>query len=423
MNKKLVELALLEGKKRLSKQTGYIHLFIEDPTFSSQDSIPILENFLYAYSLMRSRIAQNVQEGKDLLENLLHFEKDGNFPVYLHEYPICRDKQFASQLLPAFFYLLKDFKSGMGEMLTHRIRMLSEKITKTLRNEPLSVLSQNRLDAFQGKFTGDNWTPSSSAEWGEFCVCSQMCGLSLEKATEFWDSKRHVFIGKGKDRLQEESEPAITLFDLFMGDVFDSLSARALAESAIHLRAALIQPCTKMKKEEGPFSVIIDESGRQCFTLYSGDAKATNSLVIEAKKGAFKAQDKGNGKYEILYTYDEELPSELESTELNFYVDDKQTVFIGEEKATAFQPGDTLKIHSPYLLVSAVIETDPSQGQWMGHISKGNRSFQKSKAPHAAYDWKIGWRTLRRESKAFAKISIEVNPCLLDKKDCQQQDP
>jgi hypothetical protein len=423
MNKKLVELALLEGKKRLSKQTGYIHLFIEDPTFSSQDSIPILENFLYAYSLMRSRLAQNIQEGKDLLENLLHFEKDGNFPVYLHEYPVCRDNQFSSQLLPVFFYLLKDFKSGMGEMLTRRIQMLTERIKKTLCKEPLSVLSQNRLDAFQGNFKEESWMPSSSAEWGEFCICSQMSGLSLEKATEFWDSKRHVFIGKGKDRLQEESEPAITLFDLFMGDVFDSLSARALKGHSIHLRASLIQPCAKMKKENGSYSAIIDESGRQSFTLYSGDAKITNSLVIEAKKGTFKVLDKGNGKYEILYSYDEELPSEMDSTELNFYIDDKQTVFIGREKATAFQAGDTLEIHSPYLQVSAVIETDPSQGQWMGHISKGNRSFQKSKAPHAAYDWKIGWRTLRRESKALAKISIEIKPCLLDKKDCQQLAP
>ncbi len=408
MKPKTLELALEEGKRRLSKQTGYIHLFTEDPSTSFQDSIPILENFLYAYALMRSKTAQNILEGKELIERLLHFEKDGNFPVYLHEFPICRDSQFSSQLLPVIFYLLKDFKEGMGEVLSYKVLNLSEKIIEHLQKEPLSTFSKNRLDAFLGTFTGKEWEPASPAEWGEFCVCSQMNGLPLDRVTALWDSSRGVFVGPCKERWQEGEEPAVTLLDLFMGEVFDAFSARAQVSHPVHLKAPLIQTCEKIEVKKSPFIVLIEEDHRQCFTLYSGDKAKVDSFVIEAKKGSFEIQDKGNDLYEILYAFSEDIPGEVDSTEISLYASEGQTIFIGKEKATAFQSGEVLEVCSESVIVKAVVQTDPSQGQWMGHISKGNRSFQKSKVQHSAYDWKIGWRTLRREEKAFLKISLEV---------------
>ena len=112
----------------------------------------------------------------------------------------------------------------------------------------------------------------------------------------------------------------------------------------------------------------------------------------------------------MLYTYDQDLPSEAEATELNIYVDEEQVIHIGEEKATAFQSGETFIIRAPSFEVRGCIETDPSQGNWMGHISKANRAFQRKAASHVAYDWKIGWRTLRREENAFAKLRFSLLP-------------
>jgi hypothetical protein len=363
---------------------------------------------LYAYALIRSKLTLNIQEGKALLEKLFCFEKEGNFPIYLHEYPTCKDGQFSSQLLPVLFYLLRDFPQGLGEALTKKTRALSERIVAHLEKEPLSTLSQNRLDAFLGRFKRDDWTPNSSAEWGEFCVCSQMSSLGIERALLNWDSKQHVYIGKSKERAQEKGEPALTLFDLFMGEAFGSFSARALSNHPVHLRAPLILPCMRVEKEGRPFSAIIEKDNRQSFTLYYGDKEKTHSFVIEAKKGSFAIDDLGKGVYEIVYTYDEEIPKELELTELSIFVDDEQSIYVGKEKATAFSSGDPLEIHSSHLKIGVTIDVDPGQGQWMGHILKGNRVFQKSKEKYTAYDWKIGWRTLRREEKAFAKLRIDV---------------
>ncbi len=64
-----------------------------------------------------------------------------------------------------------------------------------------------------------------------------------------------------------------------------------------------------------------------------------------------------------------------DSREISLYASEGQIIFIGKEKSTAFQSGKGLEAYSKSITVKVVIETDPNQGQWMGHISKGNRSF------------------------------------------------
>ncbi len=409
--RKLVELALTSYKKRYSLQTNFIHFFAADPLAVYQDTIPTLENFIYAYTLFRSKLVDNIQQGKSLLERLLPFEVNGNFPHYLHEYPNTFDPCHSSQFLPPLFYLLGDFSSILGESLLEKLQKLSERIVLYLKSlDSLSTIAKNRLEAFLGQFNPDAWVPKTSSEWADFCICSQMAKKPLSKAFAVWNPGCCVYIGDSLERLQDGLEPAVTLLDLFMAEAYRVFPTRALAAEVVHMKAALIQPIEPilLGKEE-PIAVLVEEKSRQCFTVYCGSSLETHSLTVEAKTGSFSIVPKGLQKYEIVYTYDEIVPSEEDSVEIALYLSahSSQTITVNAERATVFKAEETLHLTSPFLQIAATFLVDPNKGQFLGHISKANRSFQKNRKLYAAYDWKIGWRTLRRESKA--EVTLEIS--------------
>ena len=73
LKRKMIELNLAAGRKSQSAQTRYVHLNYESETV--HDTIPLLENFCFTLALLRSRSAEQVLEGKALLEKLLVFEE------------------------------------------------------------------------------------------------------------------------------------------------------------------------------------------------------------------------------------------------------------------------------------------------------------------------------------------------------------
>src|SRR5689334_2034105 len=106
--RKVIELALRAGKKRQSPQTGFVHHYYEAEE-QRHDTIPLFENFCFVLSLLRSRQSENMLEGLGLLQKLLKLEQDGNFPVYFHEFPVCRDGLLGIKLLPVFHAIQHDF--------------------------------------------------------------------------------------------------------------------------------------------------------------------------------------------------------------------------------------------------------------------------------------------------------------------------
>jgi hypothetical protein len=420
IKRKMAELALAAARKRVSPQTGFLHFWPDDPFLSRQDTIPLLENFLYAYALFRSKQAQNIQEAKALLDKLLIFEVSGNFPVYLHEFPETKDRQLSAHLLPVFFYLLKDFSLALGEGWTQKLEALCVRILKHLRQQEgsLGASAQAKMTAFQGCFDPETWHPKSPAEWAEFCLCAQMSGLDFEKAAGKWDSHLAVFIGEAKERAQEETEPAVTLLDLFMGAYFGTFSKRALVDHPIHLKACLVHPFqSRQRKEESKengFRYLIQENQRQSLMVYWGSQEKLHSLVLEAKKGEFFLR--GNeSEIECLYTYPEELPSEEESTELSLYLNDavEHDLAIEGQKATVFHLGEEVSILSEGLCLAFRVEANPEEGTWMGHILKGDRSYQKSrKQIYGGYDWKLGLRTIQRKPSAQIRILLKIRNSL-----------
>ena len=406
--RKMLELALAHARHRISPQTGFVHGYLEQPFLSRQDTIPLFENFVYAYALVRSRLVENVQEAKALFEKLLAFECKGNFPLYLHEFPHCKDPQASSLYLPVLLYLLRDFSSVLGGGLSSAFDALSKRVISHLQSLPqLSKGAQKKVAAFTGTF---HPSPCHSIlEWIDECICYQMSSLELSFAREIWDPSLHLFIGPLKERDQEKLEPAVSLLDLFMGEAFQSFSLRAQqVEHPVFLRAALVQPI--VEKSTFPltsFRFLSQPGQRQKFFLYFKGKEQTHSLVFESKEGDIKMQEREGG-CTLFYSYSQELPTEETSEEWAFYLNasEQHSLSISGEKATVFQAGEELLISSSFLIRIRIEEIDL---KGMGHLSKGNRCFQKGQEdPYECYDWKIGWRTLKRKQEASLKIEIDL---------------
>src|SRR5262249_17912458 len=108
--KKINEIAYQAGRAFQSDETGFLHLAYHLPEDHIAHSIPVVENVLFALSLLRLKTQESVLEAKEILEKILHFQADlGNFPLYLHEFPNCRSYFIGADLLPAFYWILHHF--------------------------------------------------------------------------------------------------------------------------------------------------------------------------------------------------------------------------------------------------------------------------------------------------------------------------
>ncbi len=308
---KVIELNLAAAKKRKSKQTGFIHHCYEDP--KNSDTIPVIENFCYAEALLRSRLAENVLEGRALLEKLKAFEIDGLYPVYLHEYPNCRVKKPES------------IKTALPE----------------------------------------NWHP-----------------------------RFHAFI---EDKQQEKGEPELTLDDLRMGQLYNSFSKRALTDHPVHLRASLIEPSEVLNIENNdPFVRRLSEN---TFKIWWGDQSVTHTFALFTKGKLEKISEEEF----LIYLPEEHLEEEALEIKcfLNMHEENKITM-----KASTFKVAEVVEISSKELKIELSFYAD--EGNFLGHISHGNRPHSKNVTIFDAYDWQIALRSIRRPVNSIVRAIIKI---------------
>jgi hypothetical protein len=300
---------------------------------------------------------------------------------------------------------------ALGEELSHKLRTLQSSIILYLQErETLSLPAKSRLLATLGEFTSDSWKPEGPAMLAEWCICMEMMGLSIQEVVDAWDPYRAVFIGSASVRYQEGYEPAVTLFDLYMAEYYKKWPAKVMEPHLIHLRGSIIQPIEKhsITSFDKGYSLLIEKEKRQCLTLYFGDISCTHSFTIEAKKGKWEQIIESDGRVALTYLPEETLPSEEESQECALYVDAHPDIslYVSGTKATTFREKEEISIHSCFGKIAVSFEGE--RGDWVGHILKGNRSFQKKTEGYSAYDWKIGFRTLRRSSDSKVKIYLHI---------------
>lgn len=280
LTKELGEWALAAGRFFQSEQTGFVHLYQGNEELRAQ-TIPLLENALFALALLRSRLVEQVQEAKKLLKALLVFQnlqtgnEYGNFPVYLHEYPACRDPALGLQLLAPFFWILKQF----GHILGGELKQQLEKTVSLVIEHSLSIhhlkpfpyalavrLMAARL-AYGVLWANNVWQQAGREElerlshhqlegWqttkhlADILVGLQMVypalsqspwSLLWQRMKDTWHTSLACYTGPCVREWQAGEEPQVNLYDLFGGFFSGQFSRRSSLLSPCHMHGILIQ--------------------------------------------------------------------------------------------------------------------------------------------------------------------------------------
>ncbi len=410
MTKRPIDSALDAARKRLSPQTSWIHLCYEGDG-SKSDTIPLFENFCFAFALFRSRLSDDILQGKERLEKLLHFEADGAFPVYLHEFPAVRDHGLSIDLLPIFHHLHKEFAPVLGERLDARLLSLIARIVARAEAQPFAWPAGKRakLSAAQNRFRLDpSRTVHSSAQLADELIALQMQGEisvdNLEAITRFWHAGFDLYCGPYGRELQEGGVPQPTLFDCFMG------SRRTPTDHPIQLRTALVYPIPlpPVKKEGDDYLWLEDEESK-ALHLFWGNSGELHSLVFQ---GVSAWQTSGD-THLIDFVLQEEPPKEgIEKCEVNAFLNyhPSHLFHIEGVRASSFTLGQTLTLESAPLTMEMRFIVNEGEAAFYGHLLRGNRQRQvalRGEKRFAAYDWQIALRTLRRET-CTVRIQLDL---------------
>lgn len=280
----LVDMAIQCGRKRQNHQTGYLHYHYQAQDEDMHATIPLVENFLFALALLRSRTIENVNEAKVLLEGLLHFQNSikteigmGNFPIYIHEYPVCKDRFTAVQIALAVYWILKLFHQVLGvelkrrledsfnSMLTHVLKAHTDKSASystamkigalcqaggaLLQRSDLESAGKNILDQLLARPDKKAWCCPASIGAMLSALTLLYPSLSESPWSSFWKHLEDTwhqeiccYMGPALKEWQDGGEPQVTLYDLFLGYFSGGFSTRALRDSIVHLEGVLIPP-------------------------------------------------------------------------------------------------------------------------------------------------------------------------------------
>lgn len=282
--RQLVDMAIQCGRKRQNPHTGYIHHHYQATDEEARATIPLVENFLFALALLRSRTIENVNEAKVLLEGLLYFQNSaraeigsGNFPIYIHEYPVCKDRFTAVQIALAVYWILKLFHQVLGaelkrrledsfkSMLIHVLKAHIEKPASYSTAMKIGALCQaggGLLERSDLESAGKNILDQLLAHPDRMAwCCPATMGAMLSALTllypclhesqwspfwkhleDTWHQGLSCYAGPALKEWQNGEEPQVTLYDLFLGYFSGGFSTRALRDSIVHLEGVLIPP-------------------------------------------------------------------------------------------------------------------------------------------------------------------------------------
>lgn len=273
----LIDKSLLAGRTFQSSQTGFVHYYNSLPIPAIHQTIPLYENGLFVLALLRSRLVENMNEAMELLDKLLNFQvrqgkDEGNFPIYVHDYPFCYDSEIGIRLIAPFYWILKQFGHVLGLELKQKlekglINLLHNGI-RTHREFPFPYSLAARLAA--GLQTcgellkNKEWLEEGQCLWKELSQPSMSWYSTLYLTDLFiahqmvegedsnwkafwnfvsrsWHPQLTCYVGPCVREWQNTNEPQANLYDLFMGFFCGRFSQRADALGIYHLQASLIQ--------------------------------------------------------------------------------------------------------------------------------------------------------------------------------------
>ncbi len=342
-----IDLAILAGRKRQSPRTGLVHYYpgLEGPC----DTIPIFENFCFAFALFRLKTAEAIHEGKEIIERLLAFQtEDGNFPVYLHDYPKAWDFRLGKKIAPIFTHILRDFGTVLNQAFKDKLLFAQNRIP------------EDKKDGFE--------------KGGEYPI----------------PYNRQLQLVLDKNIVQEGFEPQPLPIEYILAEK-DGFSKRLLHDHIHQLHSAVFYPFTTTIEIDAPYSW-----HNQCLywkgeTLHSLYGLQIGETLFHLPAGVEIGRD---DLFEILTYCD--ISAETKLT-------------INGQRGMVFSLGDIVEIHTPAMKIALCFELVEGTGDFCGHISFGNRPNQIANVgshQYDAYDWQIGIRTLRRTGPCTIKCVL-----------------
>ncbi len=368
-----IDLAVAAGQKRRSPRTGFVHLF---PNEEASDTIPLYENFCFAFALFRQKTAESVTIGKEIIGRLLAFQgADGNFPLYLHDFPRCYDFQMPLKVAPILIYLLRLFPGVLGDLKP----IIETALQKALSlKPPEKPLWQNRYRACMGlPLLPVDPLEFTAADWTDWVITSQLGGNSNLELP--YDPALQLLMVSSRFAIQEKGEPRPNPLEWLLAE--GQYSPRHLRDHPHQLLCAPLFPTAY-----APLS-LNETSFRRYWSGSTLHSLVGKGVVFDLPEGI----EMGRG--------------DLFEAALYCDISPETDIFIEGRRATSFRLGDTIIIQTPRLTMNLKFELTDGAGDFCGHIFRANRPSQICKG-YEAYDWQIGLRTLRRSSKAQIKITV-----------------
>jgi len=392
-----LDLAIEIGRKKQSPRTGFLHFFPADDT--AADTIPIYENFLFAFALFRQKTAEAVLEGKELIQRLLAFQtEEGNFPLYLHDYPRCWDHTLTLKIAPVLIYLLREFRPILGEVFETKVKAALHKALQCAEKKgPLPPVWQARLEACLGRAV-QRPKDLRAQEWFDWLVTMQLLGDAGPLPIPFHKEAKAFF---GENGVQEGGEPAPFPFEYLLAER-EGLSARLLRPHIHQLSSALLFPLLTSEERREPWAFVgLKEGGFQL--LFPGDMLHTLCVPTGKLEGD-----------QALFSLEGEFVpgrDDLYEVELFCNLSPETHLFVNGEKGSLFNLGDRVAIQTNKVKIDLQFSLLAGKGEFCGHISRANRPGQmacRGENQYSAYDWKIGLRTLRREGVCRVALSFAI---------------
>jgi hypothetical protein len=425
-----IDLAYTSGKKLQNPASGFV---------TQEAGVSLYDNLLFCLALFRTKTQENMAEAKKLLERLLFFQQRfpqvpwyGNFPLYLHDFPYCKEHLQAVRCLPPLLWISKGFAHILGEELQNSLHSSIEALLSFAKSikEQLPGWAKIQLAACALAYGQSFEEPSISFD--DLCLIGDPIALSglisafqLHPTANFnnlwevlansWHRVELQFVGP----LYKLRSKEASLYDYYMGLFSGRLSKKAESLCPEALAAALVYPRHHLLeitypvalkreryfiKQEEAFALSClgghfashELGGLYPFHLVSGGV----SLVMQAPHCLITLE--GDSHFFV------DIPEELIGKEevLSFWFDknEKTELTVLGSKATCFSIDEPITIRLGNVSLSLSCSLVFGEGQLLWHQLLGNR-WQSTKTMEST-DRRLSLRAVR--GKGPLKIKIKA---------------
>lgn len=439
----LNQLALKAADYYLDVETGFIF---------DEKKIPLYLNFCYAMALLSSKLIEDAEKAKILVKKLIPFQSsNGGFPKYLHDFPVAIYDAHQLDIHQVIHEMIHKHARALSKELTASLVIVKQKLWSAIKEHMQIELFDKRsslkfrIGAFledEGDLQKEDFLGFHHSKGiGEILIALRQTPLYfdlLDHYKMFWHDKIGCFCGPLLDEMTQKAQPLISSFDFVMSAYYMDYPRSILEPNLLQFHGALAKTCeVQLKKQKPKYSLTFknhemevvntDQSslfffkelhpkemeggkGFHLFRYLWKEKEDLLSLACFSTRCGFQAKE-DVFIFDLVQDYPEET---LLQDEIEFYCTKHKDVdfFINDQKGALFRLEDLVKITSPSVEISLCFQKIEGDGEFVGHISFGNRPCNVSKKgakDYTATDLKITLRTLRRSKGCKVRLIFKAD--------------